>query len=96
VNFFQPTIKLMHKERHVTKVKKLYNVTETSYMRLLESLDVHEYVKMQLQKTFDELNPAALKREIDRLLMRLTKAYLKKKPNFEQQDKEPIHTQNFL
>lgn len=79
VNFFQPTAKLVHKERHEAKVKKSYDTPKTPYQRLLSSPDVSEDVKIQLQNYFDELNPAALKQEIDQLLRKLTKAYLKKK-----------------
>ncbi|MDI9606726.1 MAG: transposase, partial [Atribacterota bacterium] len=71
---------------------KIYDTPKTPCHRLLESPDVPEEVKAQLQKTFDELNPAALKREIDRLLKELTKAYLKKKTEVEQIDRELIFT----
>jgi len=53
---------------------------------------VREDVKVQLQNYFDELNPAALKREIDRLLGKLDRAYLKKKTDLGQQDKELVFT----
>lgn len=74
------------------KVKKSYNAPKTPFKRLLESPDIDGNVKVQLQKTFDELNPAALKREIDQLLRKLTKAYLKKKTDHKQQDKELVFT----
>jgi len=51
---------------------------------------VSEDVKVQLQQSFDELNPAALKREINRLLRKLERAYLKKKAGVEQCEKEPV------
>ncbi len=92
VNMFQPVAKLISKERQGAKVKKIYDTPKTPCHRLLESPDVPEEVKAQLQKTFDELNPAALKREIDRLLKELTKAYLKKKTEVEQIDRELIFT----
>ncbi|MFY9430517.1 MAG: hypothetical protein WAP11_04575 [Acetomicrobium sp.] len=96
MNFFQPTAKLMHKERHEAKVKKSYDAPKTPFKRLLESPDIDDDVKVQLQNYFDELNPAALKREIDQLLRKLAKAYLKKKANLEQQleqqDKELVFT----
>ena len=79
VNFFQPTAKLMHNERHGAKVKKSYDAPKTPFMRLLESPDIDDDVKVQLQNYFDEFNSAALKQEIDQLLRKLTKAYLKKK-----------------
>ena len=90
VNLFQPTAKLMRKERHGAKVKKTYDAPKTPCQRLLSSPDVSEDVKVQLQQSFDELNPAALKREINRLLRKLERAYLKKKADIEQCEKEPV------
>jgi len=92
VNMFQPVAKLISKERQGAKVRKIYDTPKTPGQRLLESPDISEEVKAQLQKTFDELNPASLKREIDRLLRKLTKAYLKKKEEVEQIDRELIFT----
>jgi hypothetical protein len=60
--------------------------------RLLESPDVSEDVKVQLQQSFDEFNPAALKREINRLLRKLERAYFKKKADVEQREKELVLT----
>jgi len=65
--------------RQGAKVKKIHDTSKILCQRLLESLDIPEEVKAQLQKAFNEINPAALKREIDRLLKELTKAYLKKR-----------------
>ena len=79
VNMFQPVAKLISKERQGAKVKKIHDTSKILCQRLLESLDIPEEVKAQLQKAFNEINPAALKREIDRLLKELTKAYLKKR-----------------
>ena len=90
VNFFQPTAKLACKERYGARVKKSYDTPKTPCMRLLESPDIDDDVKVQLQNCFDELNPAALKRGINRLLGKLERAYLKKKTNLGQQDKELV------
>ncbi len=92
VNLFQPMAKLMRKERHGAKVKKTYDTPKTPFMRLLASPEVSEDVKVQLQQSFDELNPAALKREINRLLRKLERAYLKKKAGVEQCEKELVLT----
>jgi ABC-type phosphate/phosphonate transport system substrate-binding protein len=96
VNMFQPVAKLISKERQGAKVKKIYDTPKTPCQRLLESPDIPEEVKAQLQKAFDELNPAALKREIDRLLRSLAKAYFQKKERLEQTDRELIFTYNFI
>lgn len=92
INLFQPTAKLMRKERHGAKVKKTYDAPKTPCQRLLASPELSEDVKVQLQQSFDELNPAALKREINRLLRKLERAYLKKKAGVEQCEKELVLT----
>ncbi len=58
---FQPVAKLTSKERPGAKVKKIYDTPKTPCQRLLESPDVPEEVKAQLQKAFNKLNPASLK-----------------------------------
>ena len=47
VNFFQPSLKLVSKEREGSKVKKKYDQAKTPYQRVLESEQVSEEVKVQ-------------------------------------------------
>lgn len=97
VNYFKPAAKLMHMERHGAKVKKSYDTPKTPFMILLASPDVSEDAKVQPQISFEGLNPAELKREINRRLRKLEGAYLKKKAILERQDKEPIfHLEFYL
>jgi transposase InsO family protein len=67
VNFFQPVMKLISKERVGSKVKKQYDTAKTPYQRILESDQVAEEVKQQLREQYDTLNPAALLRTVQSL-----------------------------
>ena len=64
-NFFCPTMKLIKKERIGSKIVKKYEKAKTPYRRLVESDQTSPEVKAQLKNTYNQLNPAALKRNID-------------------------------
>jgi hypothetical protein len=70
-NFFQPSMKLQSKERHGARVKKTYDQARTPYQRLLESNFISEDTKAQLRARYHLLNPAQLKRKIERLQQNL-------------------------
>jgi hypothetical protein len=70
-NFFQPTMKLQRKERRGSQVKKLYDSPQTPYQRVLDSPQVALADKQALRRQYQQLNPAALKREIAKLQKRL-------------------------
>jgi len=72
-NCFMPTMKLLSKERNGSKVKKRYDAPQTPYQRVLASSQVSDPQKERLRAIYEPLNPAALKRKIDRLQQRLTK-----------------------
>jgi hypothetical protein len=65
VNFFQPSMKLVTKQRVDNKVRKRYDPAQTPYQRVLRSPDVQDAVKDELRQTYAALNPVALKRRID-------------------------------
>jgi hypothetical protein len=71
VNFYQPVVKLVLKERIGGKVKKHYDEARTPYQRVLESPDVPAEVKERLSATYLALNPAALQRKMLRIVKRL-------------------------
>ncbi len=50
VNFFQPSMKLVSKEREGSKVKKRYDQAKTPYQRVLEAERVSEEVKARLRQ----------------------------------------------
>lgn len=77
-NFFQPVIKLISKERVGGRIHRKYDVAKTPYQRVMESKDIPENKKQELKKIYLSLNPAQLKRDIDRKLGMLYEAYQNK------------------
>jgi len=73
VNFFQPSMKLVSKTREGAKVRRRYGEPKTPHQRLMQSPHISQTVKDQLTAQFDELNPAAITREIFRLQEKLQK-----------------------
>jgi len=74
-NFFQPVIKLKEKSRINGKIQKKYCKAKTPYQRLMESGQIDIQAKQELKKIYESLNPAELKRGIDKKLSLLYKAY---------------------
>ena len=70
-NFFLPTMKLKTKERVGSRVKKTYDKAQTPYQRVLASPQVSKSDQQRLKAKYVTLNPASLKRKIDRLQQRL-------------------------
>lgn len=68
INFFQPSQKLMKKERHGSKIKRVYDMPKTPYQRVAERSDVPDDIKQLLLKQYEQLNPFQLKRSIDQKL----------------------------
>jgi hypothetical protein len=66
VNFFQPSMKLVSKERVGAKVKKRYDAATTPYQRVLDSPQVTDEVKEALQRQYLTLNPVTLLRQLHR------------------------------
>lgn len=77
-NFFQPVIKLISKERVGGEIHRKYDRPKTPYQRVMESREVSADKKRSLQKIYLSLNPAELKRSIDKKLDLLYKVYQKK------------------
>jgi hypothetical protein len=65
VNFFQPSMKLVTKRRVDSKVRKTYDSAQTPYQRVLQSPDVDDASKESLRRAYLNLNPVALRRDID-------------------------------
>lgn len=74
-NFFQPVIKLISKERVGGKIHRKYDTAKTPCQRIMESEEIPENKKQELEKAYLSLNPAQLKRDIDRKLDMLYRAY---------------------
>jgi len=78
-NFFCPCMKLISKERINGKMYKKYDNPKTPYERIMESNEVSNEIKLKLKKQYEELNPAELKRVIDKKIHNLYNAYKEKK-----------------
>jgi len=60
VNFFQPVLKLVSKNRHGAKVHKVYDTAQTPYQRLLSSEVLTEEKRKELGAIYAALNPVRL------------------------------------
>jgi hypothetical protein len=65
INFFQPSFKLIAKERIGNKTLKRYDTAKTPYQRVLERKDISLSAKVRLMNLYVQLNPAELRRSID-------------------------------
>ncbi len=73
VNFFQPVLKLVGKERQGAKVCKHYDVAQTPYERLRGLGVLEADQKTTMDRLYESLNPVQLRREIDEALDKLWK-----------------------
>lgn len=71
MNCFQPVMKLIKKERIGGHVRRHYDTPKTPYQRVLDSSHIPEKTKQELRAWYATLNPAALKRDIERRLIQL-------------------------
>jgi len=65
INFFQPSLKLIAKERIGNQTIKRYDTAKTPYQRVLERQDISLEAKVLLINSYVQLNPAYLRRRID-------------------------------
>lgn len=79
-NYFIPSMKLIKKERHGSKVKKIYDEPKTPYQRLMDSGYVPKLKKKKLKEQYHQKNPFFLRRELDKKLKELFD-YIDKKKN---------------
>lgn len=78
-NFFQPVMKLKEKLRVKGKIHRKYDEAKTPYRRLIESNQIGKETKQELAEIYESLNPAELKRNIDKKIKNLYAVYSKKK-----------------
>lgn len=74
VNYFQPSMRLLQKERFGARVKKTYEPAETPYRKLLGSAQLNNRQKQKLTDEYNQLNPAELKRRIEALQAKLLRS----------------------
>jgi len=73
INFFQPSFKLIAKERIGNKTIKRYDPAKTPCQRVLARKDISLEAKARLMNLYSQLNPAALRRSIDQKTAKLWK-----------------------
>lgn len=83
MNFFQPQMKLVAKQRTGARVRKRYDRAQTPYRRVLASDQVASGAKEALTRTYLGLNPVELTREIGALQHRLIEINRAKPPRKE-------------
>lgn len=79
MNFFQPVMKLVRKERIGGRLKRRYDVPKTPYQRILEHPHITRQTKERLTALYLTLNPVALKREIEQEIVMLHKVATQRK-----------------
>lgn len=67
VNFFQPSLKLLEKERRGAKVSKKYDSAKTPFQRVLLSEHVDQPTKDLLTLEYEALDPVTLLAQIEKL-----------------------------
>jgi len=70
-NFFQPTMKLIEKVRDGGKIRRKYDEPRTPYQRVMESGQISGATRKRLQRQYEALNVAALRRQVESLRNRL-------------------------
>jgi hypothetical protein len=94
-NFFQPTMKLIAKNRHGAKVHKVYDTAKTPYQRLLEADVLTQAEKAKLCATYRGLNPVKLLNELNGHLEKLWKLSDKRTGKNEVKSKPVSVTANY-
>jgi hypothetical protein len=73
INFFQPSLKLIAKERIGNQTRKRYDPAKTPYQRVIDRNDISLQAKARLMNLYLHLNPADLRRLIDQKTAKLWK-----------------------
>jgi hypothetical protein len=63
-NFFIASVKLIEKVRVGSKINKKYDPPKTPFQRVLESTEISETQKIQLQDVYNHLNPFRLQQKM--------------------------------
>ena len=73
-NFFRPVMKILSKEKINNSIcRKIYDVAQTPFQRLVDSNQISEKKKEKLQKLYLSLNPVELKKTINQKLRYIKK-----------------------
>ncbi len=94
-NYFQPLRKLVRKERVGAKIKKKYDAPRTPYRRVMELSKIPKGTKEILTRLYNQVNPAQLKREIEKLQNKLMDLVVEKK-RLQKEQKEVQNKEDFV
>lgn len=67
INFFQPSLKLLSKERNGAKVTKKYDTARTPHQRIIQSETVGQNIKDALDLQYKKLDPVKLLEQLEQL-----------------------------
>lgn len=71
LNYFHASLKIERKEQSEGRIKRVYGPAQTPLSRVLASAEVSARTKAQLRKQKADLNPFALKEEVERRLRQI-------------------------
>lgn len=71
VNFFQPSMKCIGKQRIGSRYKRSYDAAQTPYTRILGLNSIPQTTKNELSTLYATLNPLKLKQDIDKLITQI-------------------------
>lgn len=66
INFFQPSVKLISKERKGSRVTKRYDKAQTPYQRLVSSSHISDKIKDELKRQYALLDPVELLKSLEK------------------------------
>ena len=67
INFFQPSLKLISKERNGAKVKKKYDTAKTPHQRVVANEAIDQKIKDLMNEQYKKLDPVELLRRLESL-----------------------------
>jgi len=71
INFFQPSLKLLSKERSGAKVTKKYDIAKTPHQRILQTETIDQNIKDTLNRQYKKLDPVKLLVQLEQLQNKL-------------------------
>ncbi len=71
INFFQPSLKLLSKERDGAKVTKKYDIAKTPHQRILQTETIDQNIKDALEQQYRKLDPVKLLAQLEQLQSKL-------------------------
>jgi hypothetical protein len=74
INHWQPTLKLIAKQRDGARVRKRYDTAQTPYRRVLATIDLGD-ARQRLDAEHDSAGPTALRRRLDTAILDLDRRH---------------------